>query len=366
MRVHIGRWVIPAHCCGPVKTDFLIVGQGLAGSLLAWNLIEAGQRVLVVDRDEPDTSSKVAAGLVTPLAGARFNLPPGLEERLDFARSFYWRHEELSGLRFFHHRRIVRIFRGEEEAQVWAKRLATEGERYARFHAPLEIDTTRILAPWGGFEMREGGWLDVPGFLEYTRQALLERASYAIGRVDSHEVEVLPSGVAWKNVTASAVVFCEGWRGGQNRFFDWIPVRPTPGDILDLTMPDLDDETRILNKGGWIIPQGGGRFRAGSTYRPVGAVAEITGAGRAEVLAKVAGITPIVPEVTGHRCAIRPTIRRSQVFMGRHPAQDRVAFFNGLGSKGVLNGPWHAARLADHLLRDTPLPLETDVRHHFH
>lgn len=349
-----------------MKTDFLIVGQGLAGSLLAWQLLEAGKRVLVVDRDEAQTSSKVAAGLVTPLAGGRFHLPPGLEERLDFARGFYWRHEEFSGLRFFHHRRIARLFRDATEVAAWEKRLATEGERYARFHAPLEIDPGRIAAPWGGFEMREGGWLDVPGFLEYTRQALLERASYAIGRVDSREVDVAGLEVVWKNVTAGSVVFCEGWRGGRNRFFDWIPFRPTPGDILDLDLPGLEAETRILNKGGWLIPQGNGRFRAGSTYRPVGTEAETTEAGRREVLGKVEGITPLPAEVTGHRCAIRPTIRRSQVFMGRHPSLAQVAFFNGLGSKGVLNGPWHAARLADHLLSGTPLPPEADLQNHFH
>lgn len=349
-----------------MKTDFLIVGQGLAGSLLAWHLLEAGKRVLVVDRDEADTSSKVAAGLVTPVAGGRFHLPEGLEERLDLARAFYWRHEELSRGVFFHHRRIVRLFRNALEADAWQKRLDREDDRYARFHRPLQIDSGRISAPWGGFEMREGGWLDVPAFLEYTRQALLERVSYAIGRVDSQEV--IPSGscVRWKNVEASTVIFCEGWRGGRNRFFDWVPLRPTPGDILDLEIAGLEDETRILNKGGWLIPQGNGRFRAGSTYRPIGETVEPSGDGRDEVLSKITDITPLAATVTGHRCALRPTIRRSQVFMGRHPSEPRIAFFNGLGSKGVLNGPWHALRLVDHLLSGSPLPTATDLLLHFH
>ena len=34
---------------------------------------------MVVDRDEPFTSSKVAAGLVTPISGRQFALAPGLE-----------------------------------------------------------------------------------------------------------------------------------------------------------------------------------------------------------------------------------------------------------------------------------------------
>jgi len=215
-----------------VKIDFLIVGQGLAGSLLAWQLIDRNQRILVVDRDETVTSSKVAAGLVTPLAGSRFNLPDGFEGRLDFARAFYWSLEEKFGETLFHHRRIARLFSKAQERDAWSTRLETEGERYARFHAPLTIDESKYYLPYGGFEMREGGWLDVPGFLELTRQALLERAAYAIGRVRSVDVTIEESGIRWKNITAAKVIFCEGWRGNRNHFFDWVAMNPAAGDIL--------------------------------------------------------------------------------------------------------------------------------------
>ena len=52
----------------------LIIGGGLAGTTLAWRLHERGLPFLIVDRDEPGTSSKIAAGLVTPLTGMRMNL----------------------------------------------------------------------------------------------------------------------------------------------------------------------------------------------------------------------------------------------------------------------------------------------------
>lgn len=344
-----------------MKTDFLIVGQGLAGSLLAWHLLEAGKRVFVVDRDEVETSSKVSAGLVTPLAGSRFHLPEGLEERLDYARGFYWRIEERAGTEFFHHRRIARLFRSPQEALAWRDRLETGDERYERFHAPLQLDCPPFIAPFGGFEMRDGGWLDVPAFLEHTRTMLLERASYAIARLDSEDVSASPEGVRWKNIQATAVIFCEGWRGAGNRFFDWIPMRPTPGDILDLEIPVLSGERRILNKGGWLLPLGNGMFRAGSTYLHGPVESTPSPDGRDEVLAKVAGITGALPTVTAHRRAIRPTIRRSQVFMGRHPSNPRIVFFNGLGSKGVLNGPWHARVLALHLTTGVEIPPECDL-----
>ena len=52
----------------------LIIGGGLAGMALAWRLHERGVPFLIVDRDEPLTSSKVAAGLVAPITGLRLTL----------------------------------------------------------------------------------------------------------------------------------------------------------------------------------------------------------------------------------------------------------------------------------------------------
>ena len=50
----------------PAPFDTLILGQGLAGSALAWHLIEAGERVCVIDDGHCRSSTRVAAGLINP------------------------------------------------------------------------------------------------------------------------------------------------------------------------------------------------------------------------------------------------------------------------------------------------------------
>ncbi|MEM9018318.1 MAG: FAD-dependent oxidoreductase, partial [Verrucomicrobiota bacterium] len=142
--------------------------------------------------------------------------------------------------------------------------------------------------------------------------------------------------------------------------FDWVPMKPTLGDILDLTLVGIEEESKILNKGGWIIPLANGRFRAGSTYHGCNSDASIEER-KEEVLERVRGITEATPVVHSQRSGLRPIIRRSQIFAGRHPTRPQVAFFNGLGSKGVLNGPWYADRLVSHLVDQSPLPDESDL-----
>ncbi len=150
--------------------------------------------------------------------------------------------------------------------------------------------------------------------------------------------------------------------GNQNRFFDWITMHPALGEILDLKIPALESENRIINSGGWMIPRGNGTFRAGSTYQHDFDRIEPSPEGEAEVLQKIRSITSAPIEITGRKAAVRPIIKRSQVFMGIHPEHSSVAFLNGLGSKGVMNGPWYASRLAEHLFMDVPLPTEADIR----
>ena len=46
--------------------NILIIGQGIAGSCLAWELKRRGAEFTVADRPIAETASRVAAGLVNP------------------------------------------------------------------------------------------------------------------------------------------------------------------------------------------------------------------------------------------------------------------------------------------------------------
>jgi glycine oxidase len=63
-----------------------------------------------------------------------------------------------------------------------------------------------------------------------------------------------------------------------------------------------------------------------------------------------------------HRAAVRPIICESRALIGRHPARENLAFFNGLGSKGSLHAPYFASQLAAHLVDQAPLEDFCDLR----
>ncbi|MEQ1824074.1 MAG: hypothetical protein ABL949_16310, partial [Fimbriimonadaceae bacterium] len=58
-------------------------------------------------------------------------------------------------------------------------------------------------------------------------------------------------------------------------------------------------------------------------------------------------------------------IKRSQIYMGRHPVFLDIVYFNGLGSKGVINAPSHTLALVEHLLGGKPIDDKNNIEKHF-
>lgn len=104
------------------KLNILIVGQGLAGSLLGWRLLKAGHSVLIVDPGLEHTASRTAAGLINPITGKRLVKTEHLEEYLPVAIRLYRQLGEFFGETFWHAKQQVRLFQSDEECEQWEKR----------------------------------------------------------------------------------------------------------------------------------------------------------------------------------------------------------------------------------------------------
>ena len=117
--------------------DCLIIGQGLAGSLLARELIAMKQRVLVVDDYHQSSSSTVAGGLINPVTGKRLTLQPGIDYLLPAAQRLYRTIEQKARRHFFYPLPMLRIFQDEEERGYFERRglkptIFFEAERYGK------------------------------------------------------------------------------------------------------------------------------------------------------------------------------------------------------------------------------------------
>lgn len=348
---------------GSSGDPILILGQGLAGTLLAWQLHWLGQRVLILDREEAVTSSKIAAGIVTPITGKRVALSHEVDAFLPEARECYQRTATELGSAHFYPLPQVRLFQNDVERASFAdKRGRPEFARHLSDPQPSPlVDPGLIHGPMiDGFEMRDSGWLDTRAWLAASAVWFSARGEYRQAPIQHADIALTADGVLVAGIRGSCLVFCEGHAGAGNPWFPWLKWKSAKGEILTLSAPGLEHETRILNRGGWLLPVGG-LFRSGATYTWDDLTTTPTAEARAILEQRLKNLLRVDWEITAHHAAVRPILHQSLAKMGRHPSHPALVFFNGLGSKGVLHGPRYTRLLAENLVHHAPIPNALDV-----
>ena len=93
-----------------MNTDYLLVGQGIAGCFLQHYLEKAGFSTHVIDQPRKDTPSKVAAGIINPVTGRRLVTTWMIEEVLPFALMAYRELETKLGITAIRPKNILDLF----------------------------------------------------------------------------------------------------------------------------------------------------------------------------------------------------------------------------------------------------------------
>ena len=104
------------------EIDFIVVGQGIAGSCLAYELLERGARTIVYDDGWKSAACTVAAGVINPITGKRLVKSWRSAVAHPYARDFYRALERRIGGVFFHDRKILQLCKSAEEAELWRTR----------------------------------------------------------------------------------------------------------------------------------------------------------------------------------------------------------------------------------------------------
>lgn len=349
--------------------DYLVLGQGLAGSLLAWRLIHAGRRVLVLDDGHRTAASKVAAGLINPLAGMRFNHSPFVHEWLDAVEQLYGELEAAAGRRFLHWQPMLRLFRSPGQVRFFERRAADPADRdlLGERFGP-EQSGEPVHAPHGGFVQRRTGHLDLPALLAFlagwleAQNALLRRS------VEQRAIRVEGECVRIGELAGRHLVFCDGYRGMGNPWFGHLPFAPDKGEFLVLeAAPGTEPRRlpgRIVNGAHWLLPHADGCYRLGSTHDHRHQDQRPTAAGRRKLEEGMKALLrhPEALRLRDHQAGVRPATSDRQPFLGTHPAEPRLHIFNGFGAHGSISIPWYSARMAGWLLAGETLPGNADIR----
>jgi len=333
--------------------DVIIIGQGLAGTVLSETLARRGLRVMVFDAPLDGRASWVATGIANPIVLRRTVLSWRASEMLAVAGAFYRELELRYDTTFWHPLPLVELFPTAQEAGIWHLRM--KDPELARFlgRGPLkEPALAGLPQPYGYGVVQRSAWLDVKALLRAHRERWLASGTLEERLVHKADLFHRPDGVEVLGRSAPLIISCKGP-------FDNVPgLAQVRGEGLTVRIPGFPSRV-MVHRGVFILPLGDDTFRVGATFAWDDVWSGPTEEGQRSLLDRLERLVPGPIDLLEHWSGVRPAAKDRRPILGRTSPHEAV--LNGLGSRGVLLSPWCAQHLAEHLLDQLPMDAEVDI-----
>ncbi|PKA82466.1 glycine/D-amino acid oxidase-like deaminating enzyme [Ulvibacter sp. MAR_2010_11] len=342
-----------------IKTDYIIVGLGIAGLAFCEQLQKHGISFVVYDSDTSG-STEVSGGVFNPVVLKRFTAAWKAGEFLKEALPFY---ESLSVKlkeSFVQMQPVFRILKNAEEQNDWT--VAGDKIALAPFLTSKIVPNTfnAVNAPFGFGKVSVSGKIDTVQLLQKYKAYLLKNHQLITEAFQYDALRETQNSLQYKNRAAAKIVFTEGAAALHNPFFPKQLLIPNKGEYLIIEAPELQLDA-ILKGGMFIIPLGNHLYKVGATYSRDDVSATPTEAAKEEISSKLNQMIrcdfKIIKQVTG----IRPTTKDRRPLLGTLSGDSNKAFLNGLGTRGILMAPLLAKMLYEYLEEGIPLPKELDI-----
>ncbi|GLB51579.1 FAD-dependent oxidoreductase [Neptunitalea chrysea] len=339
--------------------DYLIIGSGLAGVSFAKELL-ANDKSFCVISDDSQQSSQVAGALYNPVILKRFTPVWKADEQLLKLHETFGYYEKFFGASLLEDLPVYRRFASVEEQNGWFE--ASDNPKLNRYlNTDLKSNTfISIDADFRFGKVNDTGRLAISKLISLFKTHFQKKNLFISDTFDYRLLKIELGGFVYKDVIAKNVIFCDGYGLMKNPYFNYLPLRGTKGELLVIKAPELKVDV-VIKSAGFIIPLGNDLYKIGATYNHDDKNNIPSKKGRQELLDKIAGLIKCDFEIVNQLAGVRPTVADRRPLVGEHPAHKNMYILNGLGTRGVMIGPYAADILYKHIYNAADIPSEMNV-----
>jgi len=331
------------------KVDYVIVGQGLAGSVLAHQLIIRDKKIMIIDNNHVGSSSKVAAGIINPITGPRLSLTDNFTQLFSQAKHYYALLGEQLGINLSQELKQHRKIQDQAQLNYYQKHKANIGYQYT---LGKQIQSPYFSCEFGSIEVLQSTVIDTKRLISEARNWFNEFEIINSTELDYRQIKSTRTGFNINQIETNHIIFCEGFQAINNPWLSGLPFKLSKGEILTIEV----DQTikHLLNWGNWLAPIGG-ITKLGSNYQWGDLNLNKSVEVKNQLLDSLMQNTRLQGRVTNHEVGIRPTTTQRKPFIGSLKNLKGAYCFNGFGSKGCLLIPYYAELFCEHLINNKPL-----------
>ncbi len=347
-----------------------IVGAGIVGTAIAYELGARGAQVCLVDvRRTGQAATQASAGILAPyIEGHSADLLQLGLSSLGQYDSFIARVAADAG-RAVEYRRLGTLQVARTDGEAWQlKEAARVLAASSVSHTYLDRDAARTLEPslsvevCGALRVPDQGYVGVASLMAALQAAVgrhgttlsTARVTGIVRRGGEVSVETGEDPGAADALVADAVIVAAGsWSGGIPMSpAASPPVRPVRGQLLHLQVPGPPLTHVIWGTAVYLVPWEDGSVLVGATVEDVGFDARATVAGVRQLLESAEALVPLIGSATFHgaRVGLRPATADDLPIIGPSSTMPGVYYATGHYRSGVLLAPLTASMMADLVL----------------
>lgn len=349
------------------STDALIIGGGLIGCAIAWELRKAGLAVTVVERQHPgEEASTAAAGMLAPSAEIVHgpDLLPLAQASNEIYPAFITEIEAASGLTVEHRREgtlLVALCDAEaRRLEQWAEVAVQKGlqavvlnPQLARQREPNLSESVQKAVYLASDTQLDTRRLMHAVLLAAVRQGVEIRTGVTVTAAACEAGRVVGVETTEGRLSAGVVVNAAGsWAGSIAGCERYAPTRPIRGQIVQVRHSPAAIRHVLRSEAGYLVPRAHGRILAGSTMEDVGYDRRVTTAGVRRLLEVAQELVPSLAEAQFEEAwaGLRPDTPDHKPILG--PTDVNGLFIaTGHFRNGILLAPI-TARLMKELIVD--------------
>ncbi len=343
-----------------MTTDYLIIGQGICGTFLSWNLIKAGKKVIVIDQPQPFSSSKVASGIINPVTGRRVVSTWMIDELMSFAWNAYNEIGNKIGEKVIEQKNIIVFPPSQQMVDAHAKRIHEENSFVNQISSDQFQDSFSFL--FKTFEITPVYLVYLYPLLHGWRKKLIEQQFLLEEEFQMEQLHISAQNIQYKNIIAEKIFFCDGVNTFKNYFWKNLPYIYNKGQALIADIPALPQD-KIYKYGNiTFTPWYDDLCWVGSSYENEFETELPTDEFKQSVTLSLKNVLKIPFTVIDHFASLRPAALERRPFVGLHPHCPAMGILNGMGTKGCSLAPYFADELAQHVINNNPLTPLVDVK----
>lgn len=319
-----------------MNCEYLVIGQGLAGTLAAHALEDLGASFIIMDGLKPYSASAVAAGIIHPVSGRRFVKAWNYDVFVPEFKSVYGRIGDR--LRFNPLKSLdMHISLGSTREE---NDFLSQAQRYGysdQLH-PLPATVENMQSSFCRYGM-PAFKVDIQNLVLLSRERWLRQNRFFKDHLDYRELRQIKTKWQYRNILADQVIFCEGCFVRENPWFRHLPIVPNKGQIF-LMDHNNENELDHIDRHTLLFTRMNDQLWMGATYEWEFDTPCPDSGGWEYLSRKLKSLMNKPPMIRVHASGLRPTVMDRKPIIASHPQFPNLWSINGFGTKGASIGPF--------------------------